>query len=115
MIYNLPQVKQAKQETWVLNYNDDGPGGNVSLPWNEPWEYSISFVSNGQSFNKIANVVEWLTPQLYYDDLQIAVGSRRGSELISSTWIDLSYRIITFLESPTGDLLAWLQANAVKQ
>lgn len=26
-----------------------------------------------------------------------------------------AYRTITFLEPPTGDLLAWLQVNAVKQ
>lgn len=28
---------------------------------------------------------------------------------------DPAYRTITFLEPPTGDLLAWLQVNAVKQ
>ena len=32
-----------------------------------------------------------------------------------STWVDQKYRTITFLEPPTGDLLKWLQANAVKQ
>lgn len=30
-------------------------------------------------------------------------------------WNDQAYRTITFLESPTGDLLTWLQANGVKQ
>ena len=30
-------------------------------------------------------------------------------------WADQKYRTITFLEPPTGALLTWLQANAVKQ
>ena len=30
-------------------------------------------------------------------------------------WRSDAYRTITFLESPTGDLLTWLQSNAVKQ
>ncbi len=33
----------------------------------------------------------------------------------SSGWVDQKYRTIKFLEPPTGDLLTWLQANAVKQ
>lgn len=32
-----------------------------------------------------------------------------------ATWINQAYRTITFDEEPTGDLLAWLQANAVQQ
>lgn len=32
-----------------------------------------------------------------------------------ATWIKQAYRTITFDEAPTGDLLAWLQANAVQQ
>lgn len=32
-----------------------------------------------------------------------------------SRWFNESYRTITFLEPPTGDLLKWLQENAVKQ
>lgn len=30
-------------------------------------------------------------------------------------WTKETYRTVTFLEPPTGGLLAWLQANAVKQ
>lgn len=30
-------------------------------------------------------------------------------------WRSESCRTLTFLEPPTGELLAWLQANAVKQ
>ena len=34
---------------------------------------------------------------------------------VSAVWMDQKYRTIKFLEPPTGDLLTWLQANAVKQ
>lgn len=34
---------------------------------------------------------------------------------ISAVWKDQKYRTIKFLEPPTGALLTWLQANAVKQ
>lgn len=34
---------------------------------------------------------------------------------VSTVWMDQKYRTIKFLEPPTGDLLTWLQANAVKQ
>lgn len=34
---------------------------------------------------------------------------------VRRNWTNDAYRTITFLEPPTGDLLAWLQENAVKQ
>jgi hypothetical protein len=37
-----------------------------------------------------------------------------GDALIMQ-WTNDAYRTITFLEPPTGALLAWLQENAVKQ
>jgi hypothetical protein len=33
----------------------------------------------------------------------------------NANWINSAYRTVTFLDPPTGDLLTWLQANAVKQ
>lgn len=43
----------------------------------------------------------------------VGVGDRRGGVIY--TWYNEEYRTVTFLEPPTGDLLTWLQANAVKQ
>lgn len=42
-------------------------------------------------------------------DIQVVDGG------LSPVWIDQKYRTIKLLEPPTGDLLKWLQANAVKQ
>lgn len=32
-----------------------------------------------------------------------------------TNWQNEAYRTVTFLESPSGELLTWLQASAVKQ
>lgn len=42
-------------------------------------------------------------------------GARQEGKGNKATWINQAYRTITFDEAPTGDLLAWLQANAVQQ
>lgn len=106
MIYNLPRAAKRIQETWIINQYPEAR-------WNDPWEYSIKFSSNGQTFSKIANVVKSFTPYLYYDSNMVGVGDRRGGVIY--TWYNEEYRTVTFLEPPTGDLLTWLQANAVKQ
>ena len=45
---------------------------------------------------------------------QRAIGS---TDVYYSTkgWVNNAYRTSTFSEPPTGDLLTWLQANAVQQ
>ena len=49
----------------------------------------------------------------YADNIVYSAGD---SLLVYFTgWLSDSLRTITFLEPPTGDLLKWLQANAVKQ
>lgn len=105
MIYNLPRKKAKFEETWIINQHPDAG-------WNDPWEYSIKFSSNGQIFSKIANVVESFEPHLYYDSNEVGEGDRRGGTIVA--WRNEEYRTVTFLEPPTGDLLTWLQANAVK-
>ena len=52
-----------------------------------------------------------LTGVYYYGNTNIKVFN--GG--FSYGWVDQKYRTIKFLEPPTGDLLKWLQANAVKQ
>lgn len=38
-----------------------------------------------------------------------------GSNILTTYWINEAYRTITLAEPATGDLLTWLQSNAVKQ
>ncbi len=46
------------------------------------------------------------------NSINVAEQEGKGNK---ATWINQAYRTITFDEEPTGDLLAWLQVNAVKQ
>jgi len=106
MIHNTAKRTEKFEETWIINQYPEAA-------WNDPWEYSIKFSSNGQTFSKIANIVESFEPHLYYDSNNVGWGDRRGGRIIE--WKTEEYRTVTFLEPPTGDLLKWLQANAVKQ
>ena len=54
----------------------------------------------------------WVTNTIEYDSQTAG-----ETNAINSTTVKMktNYRTITFLEPPTGELLTWLQANAVKQ
>lgn len=107
MIVNYPRKNNKNNgETWLLNKSFIFP----------PPGFTISFVSNGTLFSSIHAEESGWTNQLYYDNVKIAEGSGvfSGGMQISD-WIDANYRAVKFLKAPTGDLLAWLQSNAVKQ
>lgn len=87
-------------ETWVWNK------GVIAA--NDTKKYSISFESNGTSYSTITNG-DTVVDTLLYDDTVVY-----GGRPVQS-WKNEAYRIITFLESPSGDLLTFLQANATKQ
>lgn len=101
MIYNFPIMKK-KEETWILNEE-------VSSRLND---VSISFRSNGKTFSKISvekiRIRDQISYAIFYDETQVY-------SVYYEMWTDDAYRTVTFLESPTGDLLTWLQADAVKQ
>lgn len=91
-------------ETWVIK--SDAHGELVTT--------QIAFTSNGQKFTSIgANSNSGLVMILYYDSTEIA-GYDPGIEQQYS-FDDDAYRKLTFDTSPTGDLLAWLKANATLQ
>lgn len=81
--------------------------------WNR---VTINFVSNNTTY----------TSFYYYDtdrsqeipfvpgDTIIAYGDDRVY-LYENGWTNQAYRTVTFETPPTGSLLTWLQANAVKQ
>lgn len=105
------EIKFQNGYTWVLNKNP-----NLSSGLN----INVSFTSNGTQFSAIFSTyneyggyayrLKYNRPQstaiqAYY---YIATSGQFG-------WTDEAYRTITFDEEPTGDLLTWLQANAVQQ
>ena len=80
----------------------------VELAMNVKDVYNIQFESNGTSYNTLTHT-DAVSQVLLYDDT-IVYGGRPVQ-----VWKDEAYRTITFLESPSGDLLTFLQANAIKQ
>lgn len=94
-------IKFQNGYTWVLNNSYTTPSSTLK-EFDTP-----AFTSNGNKYSvfKIYGR-EWIKPGIYYDNTRVNDGYG---------FTDEAYRTITFDEAPTGDLLAWLQANAVQQ
>ena len=107
MIYNLPRAKK-KGETWYLNESIASTAVTID---------NIEFTSNFETFTKIIISYESkVASYLLYDSKLVASISRNTNTVNwSTTWENEAYRTITLASPATGDLLTWLQANAVKQ
>ena len=91
------------KETWVIKSDAAGVFSTTQ----------IAFTSNGQKFTSIGASYVDLFAILYYDNNEIAgydPGVGFGFEFYNE-----AYRTLTFDTPPTGELLTWLQSNAVKQ
>lgn len=85
-------------EKWELN---ESPTPPVDAEGN-PTTFNTDFVSNGARFNTI-----WQDGSLRYGDQSVYVEG--------GGWSNANYKTLYFVEAPTGDLLAWLQANGTRQ
>lgn len=101
-------VTKSSSETWVFN---DTPDVVTSL---EPeTHFNINFTCNRINYVKLgrgelavaARFLAYWTDDSNWTDVCN----------MNSGWLDQNYRTVTFETAPTGDLLTWLQANAVKQ
>ena len=88
-------------ETWYFN---DTIGYIVSL--------SVNFTSNGVEYNAMKRTKFGFR----IDDMTYLFGSDSTSayDYKESTWYDEAYRTIVLDEPATGDVLAFLEANATK-
>ena len=104
--------------TWTINANIGYLSEFVSekedLSGYESTEIAVKFTSNGKSYSMIkfeyGTGGEPTTYMLYDSDIIYYVPSSNNI-----VWTDEAYRTITFETAPSGDLLAWLQANATPQ
>ena len=85
-------------ETWILN------GMPNVIP---SFSYDVTFESDGATYSKISASGSGPMAALYYDNISVYSGM--------DGWVSVAYQTITFATPPSGDLLTWLQANAVKQ
>lgn len=89
----------TQSETWV--WNEDL---NVLF---DSFSVSISFISNGISYNALNGVGSASRVGMKYNSTSVWT--------VNFGWADSVYRKVTFLEPPTGELLEYLQTNATKQ
>ena len=86
---------------------------NETLPTpDSSFSFNINFISNNNSYTAIG----WdsdVTNYAYKKPSSEGGGRQTVYSVIG--WIDSAYRTITLEQPATGDLLTWLQANAVKQ
>lgn len=102
-------VKQTG-ETWVLN---DEPHFS---PLTSTFNLSLSFSSNDINYDELTFSSE-LVP-MHNDAVSIKYGVNMHDTNVyySGSWINQAYRTITFAQPVTDTtLLAWLQANGIKQ
>jgi hypothetical protein len=97
--YGIKAWKKAEPqgETWVIDEYADIIGAAYL-------EEEINFESNSTNYTKFSldsYNLKYDTTIAYDDD--------------DEAWTNQAYRTITFETAPTGDLLTWLQLNAVKQ
>lgn len=94
-VITIKEWEAPSGETWVIN---------SSPALDRRTTYTISFTSNNESYSSLR--IDSRDSWILYDTSTI---------YDSGTWTNQAYRTITFETPPTGDLLTWLQANAVKQ
>ena len=88
-------------KTWLINKSPDVSTGML---------VTINFTSNGESFDQFQ--VDAAMPGIIY----LKNGYGLGYQYDSSSWsFGEAYRTVVFETVPTGELLTWLQANAVPQ
>ena len=88
-------------KTWLINETPDVSTDMLA---------TINFTSNGESFDQFQ--IDSVVPGIIY----LKNGSGAGYQYDSASWgYGEAYRTVVFETAPTGELLTWLQANAVPQ
>lgn len=110
--YDLP-FEETIGKTWVINKR------LYASAFNDSYLFNASFVSNGPTFSGF--FAKWVSPEYqlgYFTDVNLSgyIQVYKMGMVEAPSWsMGEAYRTITFSEPPTGDLLTWLQANAVQQ
>lgn len=100
--------------TWQFNINS-----SFTFPSDSTIIFQQNFTSNGESFDQI-QLSHSEPPYDFYTKMTYINSTTSTNKVVfngSNAWESYgeAYRTITFESAPTGDLLAWLQANATPQ
>ena len=95
----------ASGETWYFNDN---------LGTNNTGTFVVNFTSNGVAYTKMTKSFRSFinSSMLVYENSEGKVTAYNS--LINTKWADEAYRTIVLDEPATGDVLAFLEANATK-
>lgn len=96
-------LQKANSLIWVIK--SDAAGELVTT--------QIAFTSNGQKFTSIGTYYSGIFVILRYDNNEVA-GYDPGTGGVYE-FDNEAYRTVVFETAPTGELLTWLQANAIPQ
>lgn len=110
--YTVPNGETAL--TWQFNINS-----SLTFPSDSTIIFQVNFTSNGESFDQI-QLSHGEPPYDLYTKMTYINSTTLTNKVVfngSNAWESYgeAYRTITFETAPTGDLLAWLQANATPQ
>lgn len=110
---SLVRVKvlhKKEEETWIINDNFTDLATITE---------SVNFTSNGSNYTQLKINISLRNSYIYYDNIKVCnievEKISTDTYVINPIWINSAYRTIILASSATGDLLTWLQANAVKQ
>ena len=92
----------ASGETWYFNDTIDGCRNTKT----------VNFKSNGVAYVRFMELGNKFYDELYY--YKDEFDSTRVYDYKTSTWVNEAYRTIVLDEPATGDVLAFLEANATK-
>ena len=101
-------VPPSVTETWVIK--DNAPVDDASLTLATT---NISFTTNNQKATSIGIIQDGLSVMLVYGGIGTVAEFVLGAST-SFEWHSEAYRTLEFDTATTGELLAWLQANATK-
>ena len=102
----VPQAEVSVSKTWVINETPNTQ--SVVFPTATGlWEQTINFTSNNIQFTSI-EIIDGVD-ELYYG------GTNGVTTYSEGSWDNQAYRTVAFETAPTGELLTWLQANAIPQ
>lgn len=91
-------------ETWYFNDTIGSPEGNSIV---------VNFTSNGTEYTNMRKVATLKLSRLYYGGTYTGISDYAYS-YNGSTWQNEAYRTIVLDEPATGNVLAFLEANATK-
>ena len=102
-------VPPSVTETWVIK--DNAPVGAASQTLATT---NITFTTNSQKATSIGIMLDYEVYVLVYGGIGRVAGFNPGVDS-AFEWDSEAYKTLVFDTPPTGDLLTWLQSNAIKQ